>query len=119
AVAERRTRILALEERNAVLEHAQRLGDAQARLQERARIAGEMHDHLGHRLSLIALYAGALEVRSKEAAPEVANEATLVRTTAKTALDELREVLGILRVDAEERDSDGRDEVGTRADVAA
>lgn len=118
--AERRRSIDALNERNAVLEQAHRLGNAQARLQERARIAGEMHDLIGHRLSLIALYAGALELRSQRDAPDMNNEATLVRTTAKTALDELRQVLGILRVDGRQRDTEvPDDDAGTRADVAA
>ena len=35
----------------------------QARSAERARIAAEMHDVLGHRLSLLSLHAGAIEVR--------------------------------------------------------
>jgi signal transduction histidine kinase len=117
--AERRSRTRALEERNAVLEQAHRLGRTQARLQERARIAGEMHDVLGHRLSLIALCAGALEVRSQDGTSDLSKEASLVRTTAKTALDELREVLGILRVDARPRDTEGPDDdSGTRADIA-
>src|SRR6185295_4695389 len=59
--AERARTIEALRERNALLEHANQLGQSHARMQERARIAGEMHDLLGHRLSLIILYAGALE----------------------------------------------------------
>jgi signal transduction histidine kinase len=107
----------ALQERNALLERANLLGEAQARMQERARIAGEMHDLLGHRLSLIVLYAGALEVRTRAAAPEINEQADLVRTTSRTALDELRTVLGILRLDGAER-PDGTDAVvGTRKDV--
>jgi len=37
---------------------ANRLGESQAKMAERARIAGEMHDLIGHRLSLISLHAG-------------------------------------------------------------
>jgi signal transduction histidine kinase len=119
-VSERRSHMTALEERNAVLEQAHRLGTTQARLQERTRIAGEMHDLLGHRLSLITLYAGAMEMRSATDAPGMSKEATLVRTTARTALDELRQILGVLRVDSPPQDAEGPDaDVGTRADVTA
>jgi signal transduction histidine kinase len=117
---ERARRSEALRERNAILERAQTLGDEQARMQERARIAGEMHDLLGHRLSLISLHAGALELRTRQSAPELSEQAAVMRTTAKTALDELREVLGILKVDSHPKDTDGHgDDAGTRADVSA
>jgi signal transduction histidine kinase len=119
-VGERARRLEMLRERAAVLERAQRLGDEQARMQERARIAGEMHDLLGHRLSLISLHAGALELGTRRESPELSEQAALVRTTARKALDELREVLGILRVEAARPEVDGHgDEAGTRADVWA
>jgi signal transduction histidine kinase len=54
--------VTALRERTHYLEDNYRLADSAARLQERSRIAQEMHDQLGHRLSLISLYAGALEL---------------------------------------------------------
>ncbi|WP_240496329.1 sensor histidine kinase [Streptomyces torulosus] len=107
----------ALHERNALLERANLLGESQARMQERARIAGEMHDLLGHRLSLIVLYAGALEMRTRTAAPEVNEQADLVRTTSRTALEELRTVLGILRLDGAEPPDGTESAVGTREDV--
>jgi signal transduction histidine kinase len=107
----------ALQERNALLERANLLGESQARMQERARIAGEMHDLLGHRLSLIVLYAGALEMRTRTAAPEVNEQADLLRTTSRTALEELRAVLGILRLDGAEPPDGTESAVGTREDV--
>ncbi|SPF06967.1 sensor histidine kinase [Streptomyces sp. MA5143a] len=107
----------ALRERNALLERANLLGESQARMQERARIAGEMHDLLGHRLSLIVLYAGALELRTRTTAPEINEQADLLRTTSRTALDELRTVLGILRLDGAERLDGTERVVGTREDV--
>jgi signal transduction histidine kinase len=117
---ERARRSEALRERNAILERAQTLGDEQARMQERARIAGEMHDLLGHRLSLISLHAGALELRTRQTAPELSQQASVMRTTAKTALDELREVLGILKVDSHHEGTDGHgDDAGTRTDLSA
>ena len=115
---ERARRIDTLRERNALLERANELGEIQAIMQERARIAGEMHDLLGHRLALISLHSGALEMVARTRAPDLSEQALLLRTTAKTAMDELRGVLGVLRVDAHGQDIDGSDdEAGTRDDV--
>ena len=44
----------------------------QARLAERARIAREMHDVLAHKVSLIAMHAGALEVQATPTPDQVA-----------------------------------------------
>ncbi|GIJ47972.1 hypothetical protein Val02_48580 [Virgisporangium aliadipatigenens] len=115
-VGERARTLEALHERNALLERANRLADQRARMQERARIAGEMHDLIGHRLSLITLHAGALELRTRDQSPEISKQADLLRTTSRTALSELRAVLGILRLDAGAPD-DGTDQVGSRADI--
>jgi signal transduction histidine kinase len=115
---ERARSIAALRDRNVLLERAQQLGDLRARMHERARIAGEMHDLIGHRLSLIALHAGALEMRTRDQSPELSEQAHLLRTTSRTALDELRAVLGILRLDGGGPE-EGNEAVGTRSDVAA
>ncbi|WP_410660910.1 sensor histidine kinase [Amycolatopsis sp. lyj-112] len=61
---------------------------------ERTRIAREMHDVLGHRLSLLSLQAGALEVSQ---GPTTSEAAKTVRTTARQSLDDLRQVIGVLR----------------------
>lgn len=69
----------------------------QAREAERTRIAGEMHDSLSHRLALISLHAGALEYRA-DLDPAVAREAAgVIRAAAETAVEELHEVLAVLR----------------------
>ena len=68
-----------------------------ARLAERTRIAREMHDVLAHRISLVALHAGALEVARDLPPAQVRESAALLRTTAHQALDELRDVIGVLR----------------------
>lgn len=115
---ERARRVDALRERNTLLERANELGEMQARMRERARIAGEMHDLLGHRLSLISLHAGALELGTRQRTPDLSEQALLLRTTAKAAMDELRQVLGVLRVDARGTDPDeSSDNTGTRDDV--
>ncbi|MCC6438709.1 MAG: sensor histidine kinase [Acidimicrobiales bacterium] len=68
-----------------------------ARLAERTRIAREMHDVLAHRISLVALHAGALEVARELPAAQVRESAALLRSTAHQALEELRDVIGVLR----------------------
>lgn len=93
----RRPLVSLLRERNAYLEQARTLTAAAARMEERTRIAGEMHDLLGHRLSLISVHAGALELGAARQAPALAGQAELLRTTAGTAMEELREILGVLR----------------------
>jgi signal transduction histidine kinase len=72
---------------------------AEARAAERARIAREMHDVLAHRLSLLATYAGALAYRPDAPPEQVSRAAEVVRTGVHQALDELREVIGVLRDD--------------------
>ncbi|GAA3456152.1 sensor histidine kinase [Dactylosporangium matsuzakiense] len=69
----------------------------QARLTERARIAREMHDVLAHRLSLVSLHAGVLELRTDADPDEIATAAAVIRTNAHAALGELRTVIGVLR----------------------
>lgn len=64
---------------------------------ERERIAREMHDVLAHRISMVTLHAGALEVRPDATPEEVARTAGVIRVSAREALDDLREILGVLR----------------------
>lgn len=96
-VKARRQLIASLHERVAHAEATQRLLADQARHAERARIATEMHDVLAHRVSLMVLHAGALEVRPDLPADEVRQTAGLIRATARQALTELRDVIGVLR----------------------
>jgi signal transduction histidine kinase len=96
----RRELVLSLRERAERLEAEQRLQLERARDAERRRIAREMHDVLAHRLSLLSVHAGALEFRP-DASPEEVSEATgVIRATAQAALQELRDVIGILREDS-------------------
>ncbi len=72
---------------------------AEARTAERTRIAREMHDVLAHRLSLLATYAGALSYRPDAPPEQLSRAAEVVRSGARQALEELREVIGLLRDD--------------------
>ena len=64
---------------------------------ERTRIAREMHDVLAHRISLVALHAGALVYRDDLTRAETAETAATIQGNAQLALTELRQVLGVLR----------------------
>jgi signal transduction histidine kinase len=79
------------------LEAEQQLRVDQARLTERTRIAREMHDVLAHRMSMVSLHAGALEVRPDARPAEVTAAAAVIRAAAHDALQELRSVIGMLR----------------------
>jgi signal transduction histidine kinase len=69
----------------------------QARADERARLAGEMHDVVTHRVSLMVLQAGALGVIAKD--EETRRAAEELRAAGVQALDELRDLVGILRTE--------------------
>ncbi|NKQ56240.1 sensor histidine kinase [Amycolatopsis sp. K13G38] len=88
---------LAERARRAEAEQGRRV--AEARAAERTRIAREMHDVLAHRLSLLATYAGALEYRPDMPADKLATAAGVIRSTVHQALDELRDVISLLRED--------------------
>jgi len=88
-------------ERARAAEAEQRAHVEQAREAERRRIAGEMHDVLAHRLSLLSVHAGALEFRPDAPPEEIAEAAGVIRANARDALQELREVIGVLRSDAD------------------
>ena len=98
----RRQLLHSLRDRAQLAEADQRQHEDQARMAERTRIAREMHDVLGHRISLLALHAGALEVRPDLPSAEVRATAELMRLTARQALEELRTVIGVLREVSEE-----------------
>jgi signal transduction histidine kinase len=96
-VRARRQLVASLRERADRAEAEQQLRVEQARQHERARIAREMHDVLAHRISLLSMHAGALEFRPDAPPEEIARAAGVVRASAHQALQDLREVIGVLR----------------------
>ena len=98
-IGTRRDLMASLQERVQRAEAERELRAEQARLAERARIAQEMHDVLAHKVSLIALHAGGLEVNPAMGPAEVESSAGLIRETARQAMEDLRQVLGVLRQD--------------------
>lgn len=101
-VRARRQLVVSLRDRADRAEAEQQLRVAQARALERTRIAREMHDVLAHRISLLSLHAGALEIRPDSPPAEVASAAGVIRASAHQALQDLREVIGVLREPAGE-----------------
>ncbi|MEU4772073.1 histidine kinase [Micromonospora sp. NPDC023644] len=83
--------------RHAEARDRERRGAAERiRLRERARIAQEMHDSLGHDLSLIALRAAALEVAA-DLAPRHRAAAGELRASVAAATERLHGIIGVLR----------------------
>ena len=72
----------------------------ETRLVERERIAREMHDVVAHRISLIALHAGALAHHMRSEQGEAGDLARAIQTNAQSSLDELRTMLARLRGNA-------------------
>lgn len=99
-IGSRRELIWTLRNRAERAEAEQELRVAQARSNEQARIAREMHDVLAHRISQISMHAGALAFRDDLSADEMRSSAAVIREKAHEALTDLRGVLGVLRDDA-------------------
>ncbi|QFG19993.1 sensor histidine kinase [Actinomadura sp. WMMB 499] len=95
-VRSRRQLIVSLRERARQAEEGQRLRVEEARHLERERIAREMHDVLAHRISLLAVHAGALEFRP-DTPPELHEAVGIIRRGAYEAMEDLRQVVGVLR----------------------
>ncbi len=87
----------AYRERAERAEQEEALREEHIRTTERTRIAREMHDVVAHRISLVALHAGGLEVAPTHDSDEVRQAAALIRSSAVLALDELRGAIGVLR----------------------
>ena len=93
----RRQLVLSLRDRAVRAETEAHLRAEQAQQRARDEIAREMHDVLGHRLSLLSVHAGALEFRPDASPEEIARAAKVIRENAHLALQDLREVVGVLR----------------------
>lgn len=105
-VRSKRQLMLSLRDRARRAETEARLRAEQAQRLAREAIAREMHDVLAHRLTLLSVHAGALEFRPDAPREEVARAAGVIRESAHEALQDLREIIGVLR--AGESDDAGR-----------
>ena len=96
AIRIRRAQLAALRERAAQLEIERDQRNRLAVATERARVAREMHDILGHSLSVIITLADG-GGHAMNAVPERSKEALrLIGDTGRTSLAELRRMLGVL-----------------------
>ncbi|WP_052849137.1 sensor histidine kinase [Streptomyces avicenniae] len=80
------------------LERERQMVAEQTRLRERARIAQDMHDSLGHDLGLLAVRAAVLEM-TPGLDEEVRARAAELRAGAGAATERLHEIIGVLRED--------------------
>ncbi len=97
SIGSRRELMASLRERAETNERAQQARIASARAAERTRIAREMHDVLAHRISLVSMHAGALTFRDDLPREEQVAVARTIQDNAHLALQDLRDVLGVLR----------------------
>lgn len=105
-VRSKRQLMLSLRDRARRAETEAELRAEQAQRLAREAIAREMHDVLAHRLTLLSVHAGALEFRPDAPREEVARAAGVIRESAHEALQDLREIIGVLR--AGDSDDAGR-----------
>ncbi|PNG17555.1 sensor histidine kinase [Streptomyces cahuitamycinicus] len=105
-VRAKRQLMVSLRDRARRAETEARLRAEQAQRLAREAIAREMHDVLAHRLTLLSVHAGALEFRPDAPPAETARAAGVIRESAHDALQDLREIIGVLR--AGESDDTGR-----------
>ncbi|GAB2854406.1 histidine kinase [Actinocorallia aurea] len=66
-------------------------------LEERARIARELHDVVAHHMSVISIQADTAAYRHDGVPPAVREELTSIAATARQSLNEMRRLLGVLR----------------------
>ncbi|WP_406863872.1 histidine kinase [Streptomyces sp. HUAS MG47] len=100
-VRSRRKLVEALRERARRAEAEAELRAQQAQRLAREAIAREMHDVLAHRLTLLSVHAGALEFRPDAPPEQIARAAGVIRDSAHEALQDLREIIGVLRTPGE------------------
>ncbi|MFI2366669.1 sensor histidine kinase [Promicromonospora sp. NPDC019610] len=96
-IRNRRALLTSLRERAAAAEVEAQLRAERSEREARQSIAREMHDVLGHRLSLLSVHAGALAYARTAPPDDVGRAAEVVRENAHRALQDLRDVIGVLR----------------------
>lgn len=96
-IRSRRELLQSLRERAVAAETEAALRASHAEHQARDELAREMHDVLGHRLSLLSIHAGALGYNAEMSVSETARVIEEIRRNAHEALQDLREVLHVLR----------------------
>jgi signal transduction histidine kinase len=98
-VRQRALRLTAVQDRASALEGALERETELAAAEERTRIARELHDVVAHGLSLMVVQAEAAEELLDRSPAAAVTPIQRVQTTGRQALDEMRRLLGVLRVD--------------------
>jgi signal transduction histidine kinase len=80
-----------------LVQRTRRLEGERTLLQERQRIARELHDIVAHHMSVIAIQAEAAPRKVADPAPELLESFADIRASALSGLGELRRLLGVLR----------------------
>lgn len=70
-------------------------------LQERTRIARDLHDIVAHHMSMVVVSAQTAPYRHTDVPPSLQAEFETIAATGRQALNEIRGLLGVLRSDAE------------------
>lgn len=83
--------------RQAQLERTRAMRAEQAVIAERLSLARELHDVVTHTLSAIVVQAGSARYRLGPATGPVAGALSAIERSSRTALDDLRRMLGVLR----------------------
>jgi signal transduction histidine kinase len=97
----RRAYLDELEARARRLERAREADSRAARAEERSRIARELHDVVAHHVSVMTVQAGAAR-RILHRDPEAVQDAlSTIEQMGRTALGEMRRLVGVLRTEAE------------------
>jgi signal transduction histidine kinase len=97
----RRLSVLRLEERTAELEQAREELARRAVVEERLRLARELHDVVAHAMSVIAVQSGVGAHVANTQPKEAAKALVAIEATSRAALEELRRLLGVLRQEDE------------------
>jgi signal transduction histidine kinase len=93
----RRHRTVELEERTVQLEHEREENARRAVLDERVRIARELHDVAAHHVSVMGVQAGAARHILDQKQGKVHEALSIIETSSRQAVAELHRLLGFLR----------------------
>jgi signal transduction histidine kinase len=100
-VGDRQVYAAQLEERTAELEEAREELARRAVVEERRRLARELHGVVAHAMSVIAVQSGVGAHVADSRPEEVGKALAAIEVTSRGALEELRRLLGVLRQDSE------------------
>lgn len=105
----RRAYLAELEDRAARLERVRGSDARAARVEERSRIARELHDVVAHHVSVMTVQAGAAR-RILDKDPERTREAlSTIEEVGRSALSEMRRIVGVLRTDHDPEPTSARE----------